>query len=52
MKKILLIIILIITFSCKQKQCCKAEMEVEVKLSPTVQAIKEYTLNFEWEKRI
>ena len=29
MKKILLLIILIITFSCKQKQCCKGEMEVE-----------------------
>ena len=50
MKKILLLIILIITFSCKQKQCCKAEMEVEIELSPTAQAIKEYKLNFEWEK--
>jgi hypothetical protein len=49
-KKILLIFTVFSLISCQEKRCCKVEKEKTKTLSATAKAIKQYKLNFEWQK--
>ena len=50
MKKLLLTLVIFSLISCKEKNCCKVQKEETKTLSATAEAIKQYKLNFEWEK--
>ena len=50
MKKLVLILVIFSFISCQEKECCKTKKASTAQLSSTAEAIKQYKLNFEWQK--